>query len=99
MDYKKAIIRWHNKGKCGLSRRIPSGVMYYPTILLDNDLQNDLWSICFEVTEIDEHGESEIEFTMLVNNMVTNEFFQKLITGTTFSLTEGTKIIATGYIV
>lgn len=98
MKRAKASILWVNNddGKRLVTPAV--GSLYYPLIYLDDSIVDTGWSIKFLVTESDAEDLCVIVFSMLVNNQASMNFFDNLIPGSRFYLTEGKTKVAEGII-
>lgn len=93
-----ADICWNTYAEGGRKTPLQPGLMYYPHISIDPQIDSQEWSVCFLVTPIDSDRTSKISFSMLVDNEEANRFFAKLHVGMKFKLLEGKKIVAVGQI-
>lgn len=98
MKHANAHIRWNTFAEGGRKTPLQPGLMYYPHISIDPQIDSQEWSVCFVVTPIGPDRTSEISFSMLADNEEANRFFDKLHAGMKFKLLEGQKIVAVGQI-
>ena len=93
-----AEIQWTSCSMDGRKTLPQLGVLYYPHISINREIDNRSWSVCFPITPINYDGSSTICFSMLVDNKDTRQFSSKLCVGMNFTLSEGNTIVATGKI-
>lgn len=97
MESKKAYIYWTSP--LHRNKRLTVGVKYFPHIVREDDAEQTHWSIQFMITEANQQMQGIIDFTMLVDNYETREFFESLTPNTKVTLFEGVTEVAKGYIV
>ena len=94
----RAEIRWLSSAEGGRKIPLQPGLMYYPLITIDPQIDPQPWSVCFVVTPIGDDGTSKICFSMLADNDGANAFINKLCVGMHFNLLEGNRVVATGIV-
>ena len=99
MKHINAIIRWNTATNGERIRNLPVGSVYFPVIFIPDRMVDGMWSVRFIITEANSMNESNIVLTMLVDNLDSRAFSQKLNAGIHFLLFEGNVVVASGVVI
>ena len=96
MESKQAYIHWTHPAH--QYKKLPIGILYCPHIVRIDDPNQEHWSVCFDITEVNRENGGIINLTMLIENDTTRAFFDTLTSNTSFILYEAHTEVARGYI-